>query len=140
VHGRSPRLRPDAASAGSQATTHASAGNLSTDHAESRAVVFLARGPIANSHPIRRVAVHNLGTRGRLPRPAAPARGRPRRPARTAIRWTRVGSRTNEPSQSWRDWEGSPWCGQAGDDPRVKSRWLDRGFPRPPPALRRSLS
>ena len=70
---------------------HHTAPRVQTDHAESRAGASLVREAIANSHPIRQVAVHNLDTRGRLPPPAAPVRGRRRRPARTAIRGTRVG-------------------------------------------------
>src|SRR5579859_1550665 len=57
-HGRSLRPRSDAAPAGRQARTQASAGSSSTHHAESGAIVFLTRGLIANR--VRRDVDHNL--------------------------------------------------------------------------------
>ena len=90
AHAQSRRRRPDVAPARSRAATRVCVGSLSSVYVESTVVVFLAREAIASSHPIHRVAVHTLGTCGRLPRPAAPARDSPRRPAHTAIRWTRV--------------------------------------------------
>jgi len=71
-----------------------------------------------------------------------PERANGRNDVLAALPYDRQGWSTHptEPSESWRDWEGSLCCGQAGDDRWVRSRWLDRGFPRPPPALRRSLA
>ena len=103
--GRSPRPGLVDAPTENLGAVQVSADTLSSDPAESTVAPYPVRAPTANTRSTRRAAARTSGTPAYPPRSAAPARGRPTRPADTAIRWTRVDLHPN------RALSAVPWLG-----------------------------